>query len=121
MVQVSLSIAQRNNSRQSAPLVAGLVLGMTALVQNTWARIFSARLLVNASVLCNELNDFDGFIGIVAKRVLSVAVAKGFFDPFTDLFFGFFAATADGGECGEVEFLIFDLVDECSGLSHGFV
>ena len=81
------------------PARGGALPGTIALVQNTWARIFSARLLVNASVLGNELKDFDGFIGIVAKRVLSVAVAKGFFDPFSDLFFGFFAATANRGKC----------------------
>ena len=61
-------------------------------MQNTRARIVSARLLVNTSTPCNDRDDFDGFIGIVAKRVFSVAISEGFFDPLANFCLGFFAA-----------------------------
>ena len=82
-----------------SPALGGALPGTIALVQNTWARIFSPRFLVNASTPRNDRDDFDGFIGIVAKRVLSVAVAKGFFDPLTNFSLGWFAATANRGKC----------------------
>ena len=65
-----------------------------------------------ASFLCaNRDENFADFIGVVAKGMFAVTIAERFFDPFPELCFGFFATTADGGESGEVKFLIFDAVD----------
>lgn len=55
---------------------------------------------MNPSTPRDDRDDFDCFIGIVAKRVLSVSISKGFFDPLTNFFLGLFAATADRGKCG---------------------
>ena len=53
----------------------------------------------------NDVDDFDGFIGVVAEFMLSVTIAEGFLDPFADFGLGLLAA-ADGGKRIELKFLV---------------
>ena len=94
--------------------MGGALVGTYALVQDAWSRTFTSGFLVNARGSHDDPNDFEDIIGVVAKGVLTIAISEGFFDPFAKFFLGFFATTADRGEGGQIEFLICDLVDQCS-------
>ena len=54
----------------------------------------------------DDRDDFDHFIGVIAKFMLPVAIAEGFLKPFTDFGFGLFATAADGGKRIELKFLV---------------